>query len=240
MKLHVRLVFALSVLMLTSISTYATMIIPADIPCGVCGKVSEVNVLASSNSRGYDDLDRRPPEMYRSTMRYWVQRCAECGYCARYLNRTVPCAAEVVKSSEYLAQLNNPDYPKLANSFSCESIIEEHDKNYGNAIMSMLAASWACDDAKMNDAAIACRKRAIDLILIQEKTTKITDWGTILVVDLLRRTCQFEQAHKAVAERRSMMTDKRAIKVLNYEVKLLNNQDTACHNAGEAYKRSRK
>lgn len=238
--MYSRSLLLLAVLMLAGFNAYATWIEPADIKCVLCGTENHFNVFLSSSSQGYDDLDRRPPEMYRSTMRYWVHRCSECGYCARDLNREIPGATAVVKSPEYLAQLDNPDYPKLANSFICESIIEEKAHQYGIATISMLAATWACDDANMNNAAIACRKRAVDLILLQEKNTKITDWDAVLLVDLLRRTGQFEQAQKAIAERRSMIKDKRFLKILNYETMLLNNQDTACHNASEVFEPSRK
>ncbi len=53
--------------------------------CIVCGTESRHLVLLSSNTFGGEDLDGRPPNMLRRTMKRWVQRCRRCGYCATNL-----------------------------------------------------------------------------------------------------------------------------------------------------------
>jgi hypothetical protein len=47
--------------------------------CAVCGIATEYTSIGSTNAFGSPDLDTRPPEMQRSTIFAWVQRCPECG-----------------------------------------------------------------------------------------------------------------------------------------------------------------
>jgi hypothetical protein len=64
-----------------------TRIARSEIRCRLCGSLSRHRVLLSSNTLfGTDDLDGRPPGMLRRTMKLWVQRCPECGYCATDLS----------------------------------------------------------------------------------------------------------------------------------------------------------
>ncbi len=83
----------------------------------VCGTENEYTGIGSTNALGSLDLDTRPPEMERSTIFTWVQRCPECGYCASDVSITRPRAQAVVNGEEYKDQLNDPTYPELANSF---------------------------------------------------------------------------------------------------------------------------
>ncbi len=48
--------------------------------CTICGTESKFNIITSTNSFGSPDLDLRPPEMRRSTMWLWIQRCPCCNY----------------------------------------------------------------------------------------------------------------------------------------------------------------
>src|SRR5437868_4421446 len=56
--------------------------------CRLCATERRQTVLLSSNTfAGGTGLDGRPGGMLRLSMRFWVQRCPKCGYCATDLSR---------------------------------------------------------------------------------------------------------------------------------------------------------
>ena len=59
-----------------------TMIYDKTKECVICGAQGEFGWILSTNKFGLPDLDLRPPEMYRSTINLWIQRCHGCGFCA--------------------------------------------------------------------------------------------------------------------------------------------------------------
>src|SRR5438093_611864 len=87
-----------------------------DVTCVNCRKSSEHHVLSSTNAFGSADLDLRPPEMKRSTMRAWLQLCPHCGYVAPDLSRKVGDLA-VVGSAEYRSAVSDKRFPELARRF---------------------------------------------------------------------------------------------------------------------------
>lgn len=88
-----------------------TMIFPKKLRCAVCGRASEHQVLASTNTMGPPDLDLRPEEMQRSTMNVWVQRCPHCGYCARSIEDETEGAAEYLRGEAYAKLSGDAAYP---------------------------------------------------------------------------------------------------------------------------------
>jgi len=169
--------------------------------CGVCREKVITTRIMSTVRIGNPDLDFRPPIRYRNTIFAWIQRCPRCGYCA-------PAIAigekEVLKpilmSDEYRQQLNSPDFPELANSFLCYSIIAEKGGDLIEAGYHSLYAAWVCDDLHIysseeekvyNGSARRCRLRALELFQRQKERNFRTE---IIEIDLLRRTGDFENA----------------------------------------------
>ena len=74
---------------------------PMDVTCRVCKKKSEQIILTSTNSFGSPDLDLRPPEMQRSTMCFWVQRCPSCGYVASSIDDSTNATRDYLNSDDY-------------------------------------------------------------------------------------------------------------------------------------------
>ena len=60
--------------------TTMTTVYHQNITCAICGTEFEYTGIASTNAFGPTDLDTQPPEMERSTIDAWVQRCPQCGY----------------------------------------------------------------------------------------------------------------------------------------------------------------
>ena len=107
-----------------------TTVFNDEIECAACGEKVEVTLIGSTNTMGYSDLDMRPAEMQRSTMPMWIQYCPHCGYCASSLNFLIDGAGDVIDSEEYKTQLENENYPEIANHFLCSAMIYENAEEY--------------------------------------------------------------------------------------------------------------
>jgi hypothetical protein len=81
------------------------------VACGNCGHVFNHPTLASTYTFGSPDLDTRPPELQRSTMHAWIQRCPSCGYCSRDVAEFDHRLRPVLESAEYRSQLADLRYP---------------------------------------------------------------------------------------------------------------------------------
>jgi hypothetical protein len=220
-----------------------TTIVHKEVPCFQCGAQSEFLVLASTNRMGWLDLDTRPPEMERSTMRTWVQRCPKCGYCASDVSAPRPEAAAVVSTREYKRQLADPEFPPLANSFLCKALIESACGEYSAEAWALIHAAWVCDDSGHLDQAAVCRQRAAEaLARAEEHGQRLTEQegaGTAILVDLLRRSGRFDQARRVIAERRDTISDDIILRVLNFQMWLIDQDDESCHTIAEAYEQGR-
>ena len=197
------------------------------------------------------DLDTRPPEMRRSTIDYWVQRCPHCGYCAAELSKASKEAAVVAKSQAYRRQLENAEYPALANHFLCAALVDQAIGDYRRAAWTRVHAAWACDDATRDgnhdasllatNAAVKCRLQAVsELRKINQagqKTVGQADATHAIIVDLLRRAGRLQEAAEACREALEMPLEGILQAVIGYEQELIAGSDTACHNVEEAMAR---
>lgn len=209
--------------------------------CALCGEISKHIELTSTNTFGPSDLDTRPPEMKRSTIQWWIERCPSCGYCAPYISEQLTEAPEVIKSKSYQEQLKNPNFPELVNSFLCWSLIKEKCNDFVDAGWSAVHAAWGCDDERRDESAQECRKKAITLFqkakereqsFMRNKTDE-----KVLLVDLFRRSGQFEEALKICDDELKEESKESVSKLLQlifqFQKTLISNSDTGCHNMGE-------
>jgi hypothetical protein len=174
-----------------------TTLFPQEETCFVCGKTSKHTVIGSTNTFGSPDLDLRPPEMQRSTITHWVQRCPSCGYCSSSISEGPAIAKQVVTQPEYIEQRDNPGFPALADSFLCWGLIQAADGGDANAGRAALDAAWICDDARAAEKADICRRKAIASFTgAKAKGQQFAGDGateSLLLADLYRRTGQFDQ-----------------------------------------------
>jgi len=207
--------------------------------CWLCESENKFTVVGSTNATGSSDLDVRPPEMRRSTMFAWVQRCPECGYCATDLAAPRPEAADVVSAKEYKRQLDDPTYPGLANSFLCEALIDSACRDYSAATWALIRAAWVCDDSGRPDQAVVCRQRAAEMLPVAEEhgqqIAKPEGASTAILVDLLRRSGRLDDARKAIAARRDMSTEGGIVRILDFQAALIDKKDMLCHTIAEAF-----
>lgn len=147
------------------------------------------------------DLDMRPGEPVRSTLRDWVEICGTCGAAAPDLAALPPEAKSVVESAPYRAlatETLEESLPFLRWAMICRGI-----GNNAEAAEATLQAAWAADDAATVAAAAALRKQVAEL------------WGepedeetALRQIDVLRRAGEFEKAtDRAAALEKSGMSE---------------------------------
>lgn len=208
------------------------------VTCAVCGEEQTVLAMGSTSAFGAMDLDTRPPQMRRSSMWLWLQECGSCGYVASDLGD-----ADEVRPMEslwhaYLAELNSPQRPRLANLFVCRSLLDEAAGDLAAAGWRRLHAAWVCDDRGPAEEASLQRRAAIGLFERSRRVGKLAmeqavAGDELLLADIARRCGDFEAAH-AYCELGFQLDVQPFIgQLLEFEKKLVAAGDTACHNVGE-------
>lgn len=219
--------------------------------CSACGEQSEQRILTSTSAFGSMDLDTRPPRVERFTIDTWIQRCPSCGYCASEIDELEQGAPQVVSSNAYRNQLNSSDFPDLANSFLCLSMMHEEASDYASGGWDSIRAAWACDDAadeiradstyrraNIDLAAEKCRKRALILLRkaqgARQSFAEQAGGEEALIADLQRRVGEFDQALKVCHDGLKKSPDDIIGRVLKFQIRLINSGDFACHVVPEA------
>lgn len=214
-----------------------TTIHTAKTTCCLCGEESELRMIGSTNALGSPDLDTRPPEMQRSTMFAWVNRCAHCGYCSSDITRASGKTKAVVESEAYRSQLEDKAFPDLANSFLCKAMIAEREGRFSEAAWATIHAAWACDDAGYEESAGKCRAKAVGLMKKgREKGERFAEQDGVdiaIMTDLLRRSGRFEEALALIEENLDGITEDIVKKILMFQKKLISQSDTRCHTISE-------
>lgn len=207
-----------------------TRLEPIQKPCGQCGALWHGVALLSTIGMSAD-LDTRPHGMARSTLDYQVQRCLACGYCAADLSQTPSSAArQRMGNPDYLAQLNDPAYPSLANAFLCQALLHQSDGQPGATLTVLLSAAWVCDDAEAGEAARQCRGRAIELLgrpdlpdseFFPEPAGDFAGQRDLLLSDLLRRAERFAEGQDVVAHGLAIAQNAHIRRLLRFEQQLI-------------------
>ena len=215
-----------------------TNIIKMKRKCAVCGKTGEYTVVLSTLTVGPSDLDTRPSEMARSTIDKWIQICPSCGYCAPDIGQRIGDAARIVSSASYQQQLNKRGAPRLVNAFLCYSLLEESAGNYANAGWACIYAAWVCDDAGCDVEARKCRMKAVSLLQkARENGQRFAEQvgeEEAIMVDLLRRSGEFELALKMCDEGLEKNPGKTISDILRFQKVLIRKRDVARHTVAEA------
>lgn len=154
--------------------------------CGVCGHECR-EVFRAPQPEIAPDLDMRPGEPTRSTLRDWVQVCGQCGAAAPDL-AALPAAAEAaVKADGYRALSTSAleeTLPFRRWAFICQQL--------GDAAQqaeALLQAAWAADDAAAMSEAAKLRQEVA--ALWSESDDPETGMRRL---DVLRRAGAFAEA----------------------------------------------
>lgn len=189
---------------------------------------------------GYPDLDSRPAPTVRDNLPHQIQNCPNCGYVAPEIAEEIENKGEIrdlISTNTYKGILENPNKPILANLFICASIINRKNNNLEELFWHLLKAAWVCDDAGDDVNAASLRKSAITITLEMNKA-KINfnepETEIAIITDLYRRTAEFEKAKQTIEENINSIQDERINQILNYQLKLIEKKDVACHSIEEA------
>ncbi len=215
-----------------------TTMFPNEVTCCVCGTRSTQMMIGSTNAFGSPDLDTRPPEMERSTIKYRVQRCPSCYYCAPDLSECDPNASHIIKSPGYETIVTNKSIPEVAASFLALSYENQQMKNFSESAWRAIEAAWICDDENNDEAARECRETAISLIEEGKTHTQyIADEpgaSEAITIDLMRRAGMFREAMDLTVETKTQNMKEIIKQVIAFEEELISIRDTDTHTISEA------
>lgn len=209
-----------------------TLIDEVKMKCSVCGKSSLQPVLMSSNQMGYQDMDTRPSEMYRSTMEKWILECPHCGYVASSLDDDLIISSAYLKSQEYETCKGIEFKSSLAEKFYKQYLIENEKFEEIDSFFAILHCAWACDDAKDRENSKLARKIAIKIVnqLVKYKEKDITDL-IVMKADLLRRIGEFDQLIK---EYENFRTEEEILnKIIMFQLEKAQEKDSKCYTLRE-------
>jgi hypothetical protein len=209
------------------------------VACGNCGHVFTHHTLGSTYVFGSPDLDTRPPELQRSTMHAWIQRCPSCGYCSRDVAEFDHRLRPVLESAEYRSQLTDAVYPELTCTFICAGMLAEAAGRQADAGWAYLHAAWTLDDANKDELAKIWRGRAADKILgVLNDGQLFADQpgaSEAIVTDCLRRVGRGAEALQVVERGLSQNYEDAVHKILTFERALIQRGDTGRHLVKEAF-----
>jgi hypothetical protein len=206
------------------------MIFDKTVICGKCGNECVVADCVSTHTSGSADLDNRPSEELRSVLlETSVFRCEKCDYCSADLSDIPDNLLEIMYTDAYNEQVINPYYPKRANEYLCKSIILKASNDIQGAAFAAQYAAWVCDDEGNNEAAISCRKLAIELFSLLNLLDKVNFEDKsefyLLMIDLMRRSGQFENAKVLCDERMRVEKNELFRKILIFQDYLIETKD---------------
>lgn len=192
----------------------------AERECALCGAPARLPYRAPPAEMA-PDLDMRPGEPARSTMRFWIQTCTRCGASAPDLT-ALPAAARAVMEGPAFAACRGTE---PADAFLRWAVIARGCGQRAAAAEAMLQAAWLLDDAGQDGS--AWRLAAIE------------DWGapdgpqaTLRQADVLRRAGQFDKA--AALLERGLPKDESVDAIAAYQHGLIAAGDRGPHSIASA------
>ena len=203
--------------------------------CFICGEENEYTEVASTNTFGGSmDLDTRPPEMQRSTMPYWVQRCPGCGYVAGTVSDKTSVDRAFLESDAYRTCDGIAFDSGLAERFYRQYLILKADGKAERAFYALLRVSWACDDADDEENAVLVRGMAVEAAdrLLQSCGAATKGFFTVIRADLMRRSGRLEELLEEYRDVK--FGDKLYDDILDFERELARRGRTDCLTISDA------
>lgn len=154
--------------------------------CALCGTPAPAPFRAPQPEIA-PDLDMRPGEPTRSTLRDWIQVCRQCGAAAPDLSTLPASARETVGSDAYRGLSTSVLEETLP--FRRWALICEQAGDRAQQAEALLQAAWAADDAAAMSEAASLRRRVAAL---WDQSTDV-ELG-LRRLDVLRRAGLFEEA----------------------------------------------
>jgi hypothetical protein len=189
--------------------------------CALCGTPAPAPFRAPQPEIA-PDLDMRPGEPARSTLRDWILMCRHCGAAAPDLAALPETAREVVESPEYRGLSTSVLEETLP--FRRWALICERAGDRVQQAEALLQASWAADDAAAM--AEACRLRT-KVAALWEGSADV-ELG-LRRLDVLRRAGLFDQAAAWARELESRQPDELARRIIGFQAARIAARDIGRH-----------
>lgn len=189
--------------------------------CGVCGMSARPPFLAPAPEIA-PDLDMRPGEPARSTLRDWVQICPGCGAAAPDL-AALPSTARAVAESEEYRMLSTQVLEETL-PFRRWALICERTGDRPQQAEALLQAAWTADDAAaMSDAA----RLRTEVATLWEGTDDIE--LSLRRLDVMRRAGLFEAASGWAEILRQRDPDELAQTIIAFQAARIEARDVGRH-----------
>lgn len=189
--------------------------------CGVCGQPCRAAFRAPQPEIA-PDLDMRPGEPTRSTLRDWIQVCSSCGSAAPSLADLPAAAGPVVKSDEYRRLSTTALEETLP--FRRWALICERLGDRTQQAEALLQAAWAADDAAAMTEAATLRGKVAALWA----DTMDVETG-MRRLDTMRRAGMFEAAEAWAAELTARGPDALAGTIIKFQRARITGRDIGRH-----------
>lgn len=231
-------------------------IIDINTTCAICGTKSEQRLVASTFQYYLPDLDTRPGEMSRSTMHLWIEKCPHCGYISTDLSKEPLLSKEVVhsiiESDEYKNCLN-VDFPSKAakDFYRCAYIQKEtleklpkiqrffkKRKISKDCFWRLMWCAWECDDYGEEYSELAKKVRLLSIPYLRNSFSRWQDEeeydsNLLVLVDLYRRTDQFDSVIKYLTDEKLSIISKfkRSThrKIAQFQLEKAKEKDNSCY-----------
>ncbi len=173
----------------------------------------------------------------RFNLRYEVQHCPHCGYCASEIEHAPDVAAGIVGASRYQEQLNDTRHTSLANYFLCAALVNEEAGSSLDSAWMTTRAAWVADDENDWKGSQRARMSAVPrFIRAFTERPPMVKWlrpDAVLLTDLWRRAAQFDFAYVTCKD--GLADGPRVFGgVLRYEESLVLARDAGVYTLGEA------
>jgi len=199
--------------------------------CYCCGTISRQPVLLTGNEFRSRDLDRRPGEMLRSSMRSWLQECPRCRYVSSNLEQGDACDRRHVRSRRYQALTQGPQLSALTHRFLLRTALENAKANHEAAFEQALCAAWTADDLNLPDYARTLRLRAIGYLATG---TCLSAELELVRLDVLRRASDWRNAHLIVARLTECSLDAPASTIVRFQANRIAARDNRRYTVTQA------
>ncbi|HTI00818.1 MAG TPA: hypothetical protein VL752_07720 [Acidisoma sp.] len=187
--------------------------------CAVCGAMVRP-VFQMPAPELAPDLDFRPGEPARSTLRRWVAECSGCGAAAPDLASIRDADAAVVRDDPEYAALRD-QAPACARSFLLWALLCQRRGDVWAAAEGLLQAAWAADDAEEAEWAQAWRLQAAALWPQSEEVQP-----RLCLIDIYRRAGAFDQATALADILTREPLDDNSAAIVSFQRRLIAQQET--------------
>ena len=202
--------------------------------CAICNTESTYEEYAAISSFGSMDLDTRPPLPRRAMLDSEITVCEKCHYANTAVDKPIAGITRLTLEEEGYQKLcqNNVLDPTAKKFLMAAYLYDKSGDMHRSGILHLMLA-WHYDDLMDGELAAIARRAAIERLTRHAELSYDLNSAT-LVVDLLRRTEQFELATENANQLLEIGVSPLLEKILKFEIHLCEIRDTKVHTVAEA------